>query len=300
MILFHEKEISVASKQSAIKKDSKSKIKIDDKDLRIKQLEQELVQSREDMRSITEDQEAVNEELQSANEELLSGSEELQSLNEELESSKEELQSTNEELIVVNQEMIGLNQQVTESRNYAESIIANIGSPLLVLDKNLRIRSANSAFYKTFRVNEPETEGKLIYDIGNRQWDIWALRVLLEQILPQQSKITDYEVRHTFETIGERIMLLNVHEIRRDNDPEKLILMAIIDITERTHHLFKEKELLSRFHKIVLQSSVGIAILRDIDLVVEITNEAFLEMVGKTEKDLVGKPLFDSMPEKKQ
>jgi len=164
------------------------------------------------MRSITEDQEAANEELQSANEELLSSSEELQSLNEELETGKEELQSTNEELMVVNHEMISLNEQVTAARDYAEAIIVNIREPLLVLDKNLRIKTANDAFYKTFRVTEKETEEVLIYDIGNKQWDIPALRTLLEKILPEKTVFNDFEVTHTFSSVGERVMLLNALE----------------------------------------------------------------------------------------
>ena len=211
---------------------SKKTSKKDEKDIRVQQLEQELAQAREDMRSITEDQEAANEELQSANEELLSGSEELQSLNEELETGKEELQSTNEELTIVNQEMISLNEQVTASRDYAEAIIINIREPLLVLDKHLRIKTANNSFYKTFRVNEAETEGVLIYDLGNKQWNIPALRLLLEKILPEKSVFNDFEVTHTFSIIGERVMLLNAREVINKNSLEKLILVSIEDITE--------------------------------------------------------------------
>ncbi len=199
----------------------------------LQQLEQELEQAREDMRSITEEQEAANEELQSANEELLSSSEELQSLNEELETGKEELQSTNEELMVVNHEITSLNEQVTEARDYSEAIVSNIREPLLVLDKNLRVKTANDAFYKTFRVNEVETEGVLVYNLGNRQWDIPGLRTLLEKILPEKSKFTDFEVTHTFSNIGERIMLLNAREVINKNNSEKLILLSIEDITER-------------------------------------------------------------------
>ncbi|MBL0202303.1 MAG: PAS domain S-box protein [Chitinophagaceae bacterium] len=199
----------------------------------IQQLASELAQSREDMRSITEDQEAANEELQSANEELLSSSEELQSLNEELETGKEELQSTNEELMVINQEMISLNEQVTAAKDYAEAIIANIHEPLLVLDKTLRIKTANNAFYKTFQVNEKETESLLIYDLGNKQWNIPELRMLLEKILPEKSVFNDFEVTHTFSTIGERIMLLNAREVINKNSSEKLILLSIEDITAR-------------------------------------------------------------------
>ncbi len=230
LVLFHEnKPLPISPKSLA-----KRKVKANSQEfLRIAQLEKELAQSREDMRSITEDQEAANEELQSANEELLSSSEELQSLNEELETSKEELQSTNEELMVVNQEMISLNEQVTTAKDYAEAIIANIHEPLLVLDKNLRIKSANNAFYKTFQVNEKETESVLIYDVGNKQWDIPKLRTLLENILPEKSIFNNFEVRHNFSTIGEKVMLLNAREVVNKNSTEKLILLSIEDITQR-------------------------------------------------------------------
>lgn len=140
------------------------------------------------MRSITEEQEAANEELQSANEELLSSSEEMQSLNEEMETSKEELQSTNEELMVVNQEMMNLNEQVSAARDYAEAIILTIREPLVVLDKNLRVKSANNSFYKTFQVIESEIEGRLIIELNNKQWNIPELLTLLEEVLPQKQR----------------------------------------------------------------------------------------------------------------
>jgi two-component system CheB/CheR fusion protein len=191
LVLFHEIQPLAFSHELLAKRKTSAKsqqLKANSRELlRIQQLEKELSQSREDMRSITEDQEAANEELQSANEELLSSSEELQSLNEELETGKEELQSTNEELMVVNHEMISLNEQVTAAKDYAEAIIINIREPLLVLDKDLRIKTANNAFYNTFRVTEKETEAVLIYDLGNKQWDIPELRNLLEKILPEKT-----------------------------------------------------------------------------------------------------------------
>ena len=239
LVLFHDHNLNEndgnSTGQGAISNRRKvtGKTIKDDKGIRIQLLEQELSQAREDMRSITEDQEASNEELQSANEELLSGSEELQSLNEELETSKEELQSTNEELTVLNHELVSLNEQVSDARNYSESIVATINQPLLVLDKNLRVKTANKAFYKTFLVDEQETEGVLIYDLGNRQWNIPQLRTLLEEILPQKTQITDFQVTHNFSSIGERVILLSALEITREKKEEKLILLSIEDITEK-------------------------------------------------------------------
>lgn len=251
LILFHENNSFDNVALTRNNKKSSTDLSVSDyKDIRIQQLEKELAQTREDMRAITEDQEAANEELQSANEELLSSSEELQSLNEELETNKEELQSTNEELIVVNHEMNSLNEQITEARDYAEAIVATIREPLLVLDKNLKIKSANSSYYQSFKVNQEETEGNFIFDVYNKQWDIPALRTLLENILPEKTSFKNFEINLNFQNLGERIMLLNARELRLQNGTEKLILLVIEDITElrvKTIALqLKENELLNK------------------------------------------------------
>ena len=109
------------------------------------------------------------------------GSEELQSLNEELETSKEEVQTSNEELIIVNQELFDRNEQLNLSRLYAESIVTTIREPLIILNKELKVRSANRAFYDKFQVTEDETEGKLLFELGNKQWNIPGLKKMLEK-----------------------------------------------------------------------------------------------------------------------
>lgn len=201
-------------------------------ELRIDQLEKELIQARADMRAITEEQETANEELQSANEELLSGSEELQSLNEELETSKEELQSTNEEIMIVNKELLSRNDQLNDARLYTEGIVNTIRDPLLILDKDLRIKRATGGFYNKFKTTEKETEGLHIYDLGNHQWDIPKLRELLEKVLPEKQRSEDFEVTHVFPHIGKKIMCLNARQIDNING-EQLILLAIEDITDK-------------------------------------------------------------------
>lgn len=206
------------------------------------QLERELAQLREDIRSITEDQEAVNEELQSANEELLSGSEELQSLNEELETSKEEIQSTNEELTTLNQELLDRNDQLNIARLYAESIIATIREPLIVLDKDMKVRTANQSYYKKFNTLEEETVGKSFFALRNGLWDIPALRSDLENSLLTEGRITDVEIKQKFEDIGERTLLLNACRIARKEDTELLILLAFEDITDTRN---RENELIN-------------------------------------------------------
>lgn len=201
--------------------------------LRIGQLEKELAQAREDMFSITEEQDAVNAELQGANEELLSGSEELQSLNEELETTKEEVQSSNEELIVVNQELLDKQEQLNRARLYAEAIVETIREPLVILDRDLRIKTAYSAFYKKFNLKEKETEGQLFYEIADGQWNDPFLISMLKNIVPKKTKLDDFEVALDFPSIGRCTMLLNARWILNETSDEDLILLAIEDISEK-------------------------------------------------------------------
>jgi two-component system CheB/CheR fusion protein len=200
---------------------------------RNQKLQLQLAQTREDMRSITEDQEAFNEELQSANEELLSGSEELQSLNEELETSKEEIQTSNEELITVNQELNDRNEQLNLSRLYSESIVTTIREPLIILNKNLQVISANRSYYNKFQTTEEETVGKLLFELGNKQWNIPRLRKMLDKMLPDKTSIVDFEIVKKFSDSRERILLINATQIFKENAQEQSILIAIEDITEK-------------------------------------------------------------------
>ena len=120
-----------------------------------------------------------------------------------------------------------------EAREYAESMINTVREPLLVLDQDLRVVSVSRSFYGVFKATPKETVGQLIYDLGNKQWDIPKLRELLETILPQKTTFDNYEVEHNFATIGRRIMLLNARQIQRTSGKERIILLAIEDITER-------------------------------------------------------------------
>lgn len=205
----------------------------------ISRLTQELLATRAYLQSVIEQQETVNEELQSANEEAQSANEEMQSVIEELETSKEEIQSSNEELATVNGELndrhfelSSVNDALRLARDYAESIVASIRSPLVVLDAGLRVRTVSSAFCETFRVTPRETEGMFIYELGDGQWDIPQLRVLLEELLPQKKSIDDFDVRHVFQKIGPRIMRLNARHLTQGTGEEnQLIILAIEDIT---------------------------------------------------------------------
>lgn len=126
-----------------------------------------------------------------------------------------------------------LKESNLKSIDYAQSIINTVREPLIVLDQDLRVVTVSRSFYDFFKVNPEETEGQLIYDLGNKQWDIPKLRELLENILPQKTTFEDYEVEHDFATIGRRIMLLNARQIKQARGKKRIILLAIEDITER-------------------------------------------------------------------
>ena len=115
---------------------------------------------------------------------------------------------------------------------YAQNIVDTVREPLLILDATLRVRSANRAFYQTFHVSPGETEGRLIYELGNGQWDIPDLRTLLEDIVPKSSVFDDFELEHTFPAIGRRVMLLNARKLQAGHHGELLVL-AMGDVTER-------------------------------------------------------------------
>jgi diguanylate cyclase (GGDEF)-like protein/PAS domain S-box-containing protein len=125
------------------------------------------------------------------------------------------------------------NMAADEAREFAESIIGAVREPLIALDHNLRVVKASRSFYDIFKVKPEDTMGQQIYDLGNKQWDIPKLRELLETILPQKTTFDDYEVEHDFVAIGKRVMLLNARQIRRASGKERIILLAIEDITER-------------------------------------------------------------------
>ncbi|MFH1655996.1 MAG: PAS domain S-box protein [Candidatus Omnitrophota bacterium] len=136
------------------------------------------------------------------------------------------LEKTRKELVVIK-------KTADEVSEFAESIINTVREPLISLDQGLRVVMVSRSFCEFFKVSAEETVGKLIYDLGNKQWNIPKLRELLETILPQKTTFDNYEVEHDFSDIGRRIMLLNARQIQRASGKERIILLAIEDITER-------------------------------------------------------------------
>jgi two-component system CheB/CheR fusion protein len=119
-------------------------------------------------------------------------------------------------------------------RHFAESIIDTIREPLLVLDEKLSVVSANQSFYHFFQVNQEDTVGRFIYDLGSGQWNIPRLKQLLEDILPRNNKFENFEVEHDFPVIGKKRMLLNARQIFEERKGRQQILLAFEDVTGRT------------------------------------------------------------------
>jgi len=179
-----------------------------------------------------------------------------------------------------------------EARSYAESIIDTVREPFVVLDKDLKVLSASRSFYTNFEVTPDETVGNLIYDIGNRQWDIPSLRTLLEDILPEKTQFNNYEVSHNFQTIGQKTMLLNARQIYQEVIGTPIILLAIEDITQR-----KRAEKISQEARSYAESIIDTVrepfVVLDKDLKVLSASRSFYTNFEVTPDETVGNLIYD-------
>ncbi|MDO8451510.1 MAG: PAS domain-containing protein [bacterium] len=116
---------------------------------------------------------------------------------------------------------------------YIKTVVDTLREPFLILDADLRVISGNKTFYKIFEVTEKETEKKLVYDLGNGQWNIPSLKLLLEDILPKNTYFEDFRVEHDFPVIGSKIILLNARRIFTSGDERPIMLLAMEDITKQ-------------------------------------------------------------------
>jgi len=135
---------------------------------------------------------------------------------------------------------------IEDSRALAQAIVDTIREPLLVLDKDLRVVAASRSFFLTFEMNRQDVQGRPIYALGNGQWDIPELRLLLDRILPQHTVMEDYEVELVFATIGRRNMMLNARTVFYEGDGQALILLSIEDVTQRRTNEHRLAELLAQ------------------------------------------------------
>jgi hypothetical protein len=121
-----------------------------------------------------------------------------------------------------------------ESWTYIKTVVDVVREPILILDKDLHVVAANESFYRTFQVEPRDTEHKIVYDLGNGQWNIPALKKLIEDILPKNTFFKGFEVIHEFPFIGRKVMILNARQIhfRDDAALPPIIMLAMEDVTE--------------------------------------------------------------------
>jgi PAS domain S-box-containing protein len=155
------------------------------------------------------------------------------------------------------QELAVIKIAADEVSEFAENVINTVREPLIALDQDLRVVKVSHSFYQFFKVTPEETMGQLIYDLGNKQWDIPKLRELLETILPEKATFDNYEVEHDFTTIGRRTMLLNARQIQRVLGKERIILLAIEDITGHKRAEEEKAELESQNRQLQKAESLG-------------------------------------------
>lgn len=182
-------------------------------------------------------------------------------------------------------------EDLRKALEYAEATLRTSPVPLLVLDPDLKVVSANEAFYLKFKVNESKTEGLRIFDLGNGQWNIPELRDLLERVLPKQAWFESFEVTHEFENIGPRSMLLSGRRMEvLEGGPERII-MVLEDITDRK----RAEDVMARLAAIVSSSDDAI-VSKDLNSIITSWNRGAENIFGYTADEIIGKPITILMP----
>ncbi len=257
LVVFEEKTVSSFSEYPSPQNASSGK-KEDHQYNQILALQQEVREGRESMKIMSEEFEATREELQSANEEVLSSNEELQSINEELETSKEELQSTNEELSTINDELLHRNNDLEVAKDYSSAIVEAIREPLVVLNEDMKVRTANKAFYRYFKTLPEETEGYTFFEIGNGEWNIAELQKQLREIFSKNNDIRNFEVTKTFPDVGKKTMLISAMRMLKDEARKERVLLAIQDLTQIRKSKLELRKSQERYQAFLTQSTEGI------------------------------------------
>jgi PAS domain S-box-containing protein len=182
-------------------------------------------------------------------------------------------------------------QAIAAARDYAENIVETVREPLLVLDSELRVESANSSFYRTFGVAAATTVGKSIFEVGNREWDLPELRTLLADILPQKTTVEDFQVEHVSEQLGRRTMLLNARSLFDPLRDTQHILVAIEDITERKRAVEERARLAA-----IVEASDDAIVAKDLNGIITNWNRGAERLFGYTAKEAVGQPVTMLVP----
>jgi PAS domain S-box-containing protein len=181
-----------------------------------------------------------------------------------------------------------LETEIQDAREYAENIVESVHKPLVVLNSDLKVLTANHSFYEIFKASPENTIGNFIYNLGNGQWDIPRLRVLIEDILPNDTEFNNYEVDHYFPGIGRKVILLNARQIFRKDIGSHIILLAMEDITARK---LAEEALLKAgaLQSAIFNSANFSSIATDANGVIQIFNVGAERMLGYTAAEVINK-----------
>ena len=231
------------------------------------ELRRELDATQRHLQSVIEAHKACQEKLRSLEEELLSAHQEFQSTNEELETAKEELQSANEELATANEELRVRNHELSQvnltlknAQDFNEAILGTMRDALMVLDRDLRVKRANRAYFEMFRTKPEAIQNNFLYETGNGLWDRREIRASLQAVAQSGRTLENYEVVQAHPDIGERILNLSAYKLLGEDYLNDLILLTIQDVTERRGieaALRQRSEILDQAHEAVLMWDLG-------------------------------------------
>ncbi len=201
-----------------------------------------------------------------------------------------ELDETRMALEVARHNAAALKQKEAELSKREQLAVAILDElpPVLILSEDLRVVMANPSFYSHFRVTPLQTETRKIYDLGNRQWDIPKLRLLLEEVLPRNSFFHDFEITHNFPSLGPRTILLSGRRV----DHLQMILMRIEDVTERLHFQAEMRRSEIRYRRLFEAAKDGILIVNPETRKITDCNPFILELLDYTRNEILGKELW--------
>lgn len=171
----------------------------------------------------------------------------------------------------------------------ADDIVDTVREPILVLSADLTVRKANRAFCRTFRVSPDDTVGQLIYDLGNKQWDIPWLRQLLHEVCTEKRSFDDFEVEHCFPSIGRKFMVLNARRVRQPIGNSELILLAIEDVTEHRVAEAAKHAIETRYTSLVQNIRDHAIFMMDVSGVITTWNSEAQAIIGYDEAEIVGR-----------